>query len=280
MNRPESLNGIVSDLIRRGLPADYSNRAVAELADHHRDLLDEMQASGMSESQAAVEASRRLGDSQTLVKNVVGEYQRRYWCARWPLVTFLLVPVPTWMAAYIATALVMIGVARCLWAVGLIESRNLHVAISTAPFWFLCSVDVFLWVGIPTLLTIGLAYLAKRSALGWQWVALAACVMALSAGSVRMERVMTVDPQTLTRAADRQYRVWVSLPLIEPGWWHRTGWRRWYGGYPVQAFQFFVPLAAGGTFLFRARQLAQRAERLAIAGDDFQGGKYEHVRSA
>ena len=94
MNTPESLNGMVSDLIRRGLPADYATRAAAEFSDHHRDLVEELQASGLSESQATTEASHRLGDSRTLVKKTVREYQRRFWCGRWPLLMFLFGPIP------------------------------------------------------------------------------------------------------------------------------------------------------------------------------------------
>src|SRR5690242_13501922 len=39
MNTPEALNHLVVQLVRRGLPVDYAERAVAEFDDHHRDLL-------------------------------------------------------------------------------------------------------------------------------------------------------------------------------------------------------------------------------------------------
>ena len=110
MNTPDALNELYAQLVRRGLPAEYARRAAAELVDHLRDLLDELQAVGMSESQAAAEASHRLGDSRTLVKKTVREYQRRYWCGRWPLITFLLGPIPV----LVFTWVVFCFVAFCL----------------------------------------------------------------------------------------------------------------------------------------------------------------------
>ena len=83
MNKPESLSGMVSELIRRGLPAAYAERAVAELVDHRQDLLEELKATGISESQADTETVERLGSPRMLVKKTVREYQRRYWCGRW-----------------------------------------------------------------------------------------------------------------------------------------------------------------------------------------------------
>jgi hypothetical protein len=273
---------IAAALVRRGLPVEYAERTAVEFCDHYRDLIAELRADGVDESTTVAEAARRLGDPRTLVKKTVREYQRRYWCGRWPLVTFLLAPVPMWIAAYIATAWVMIVATWCLHSFGLIGSKHIHVAISSAPYWFRYSVDVLLWVGIPAVLTFGLARLARRSALGWQWVALAACVLAFSAGSVRKERATIVDPQTMTLMADPVHSVWISLPLIEPGWWHHTGWQRWYGGHPLQALQFLVPLAVAGLLLLRAQQLALRAERLAIAGIHVHGEEeiYEHAKCA
>jgi hypothetical protein len=272
---------IAAALVRRGLPVEYAERTAVEFCDHYRDLIAELLADGVDESTIVAEAARRLGDPLTLVKKTVREYQRRHWCGRWPLVTFLLAPVPMWIAAYIATAWVTIVATWCLHLFGLIRSKHIHVAISSAPYWFRYSMDVFLWVGIPAMLTFGLARLARQSALGWQWVALAACVLAFSAGSVRKEHATIADPQTMARVAHPVHRVWIDLPFT-PNWWHHTGWQRWYGGHPVQAFQFLVPLAVAGLLLLRAQQLALRAERLAIADSRLHGVEeiYEHAKCA
>src|ERR1700755_1093009 len=105
MNTPESLNGMLPDLIRRGLPSEYAQRAAAEFADHHHDLVEELQATGFSESQAQTEAS-----------------QGRFWSARWPLITFLLAPIPTFIAVWLASGYSILGVIQLLQLTGCAET--------------------------------------------------------------------------------------------------------------------------------------------------------------
>src|SRR5262245_40244470 len=116
MNTPESLNGMISELVRRGLPSAYAQRSVAEFADHYRDLVEELQAAGCSEADACAEASRRLGDSHTLIRKTVHAYRRRSWLARWPLVTFLLAPIPALIATWFVCA-------NLLWLFVVIATR-------------------------------------------------------------------------------------------------------------------------------------------------------------
>ena len=110
----EPLEAMVADLIRHGLPADYARRAAAELADHHRDLVEELQASGWTDEHAQSEASRRLGEPHELAKKTVREYQRRYWCGRWPLLTFFLGPIPGLLMVWMITGLSLAGIGRML----------------------------------------------------------------------------------------------------------------------------------------------------------------------
>ena len=53
---PAPPENIATDLVRRGLPVDYAQRATAELADHHRDLVAELRAVGLDETAASTEA--------------------------------------------------------------------------------------------------------------------------------------------------------------------------------------------------------------------------------
>ena len=93
MNTQELHDGFQTELVRRGLPADYASGAAAELADHHRDVVEELRATGLDDSAAETEAAQRLGDRRLLVKKAVREFQRRHWCGRWPLLTFFIGPV-------------------------------------------------------------------------------------------------------------------------------------------------------------------------------------------
>lgn len=107
---PAAIEHIAADLVRRGLPIDYAQRAAAELVEHHHDLVAELCHSGFEEQGACAEASRRLGDASTLTQKTVREYQCRYWCGRWPLLTFLLGPVFTLAFAWIGAGVTLIAI--------------------------------------------------------------------------------------------------------------------------------------------------------------------------
>ncbi|HJS06387.1 MAG TPA: hypothetical protein VJ809_01970 [Pirellulales bacterium] len=265
MNMSEALNGLVSDLVRRGLPSDYAERAAAELADHHGDLVDELQRTGWSESQAATEASRRLGDSRTLVKKTVREYQRRYWCARWPLITFLLGPIPMLVLTYAAIVLVLYIVLTPLEKLGLFR-QTLPDGIITGGEWLMNLLAIALTGFVaPAITMLTLARLAKRAALDWRWLVVSACLLGLTVGMVRcgfreVRLNPTVDGKPVL--AD-QPLVTVGFPLLAPTW--RAAWK-WYAYDLQQICQVLLPLLLVAAFSLRAKQLSLRAQRLATGG--------------
>ncbi len=113
---PAVLESFAADLVRRGLPVDYAERAGTELADHFGDLAAELIASGLDETAASQEAARRLGPQRMLLKKTVREYQRRQWCGRWPLLTFVIAPIPALCLLWLASAAVLAGVGSfCEW---------------------------------------------------------------------------------------------------------------------------------------------------------------------
>src|SRR5437764_607757 len=83
------------------------------------ELVQELQSTGFSDSQAMTEASHRLGDSRKLAKKTVSEYRRRHWCGRWPLLTFMLAPIPAYIAAYAATGFSVIFIVYSMTKIGL-----------------------------------------------------------------------------------------------------------------------------------------------------------------
>ena len=68
-----SLDRMVGELVHRGLPIDYAQRAAAELRDHHLDLVAEAERGGLNGESAELLAAHRLGDAKSL--------RRRPW--RW-----------------------------------------------------------------------------------------------------------------------------------------------------------------------------------------------------
>ncbi|HEY2838348.1 MAG TPA: hypothetical protein VGJ26_04320 [Pirellulales bacterium] len=273
MNKPEVLNGMVSDLIRRGLPADYATRAAAEFADHHRDLVEELQATGFSESQAQTEASRRLGDTRTLVKKTTRAYQRRYWCARWPLLTFLLAPIPAVVATWYVSAIAVSLVFSLLGILGFVQDAEPSVTLPmAAPLTVKYVVLVTFFLVMPSAVTYAFARLAKRAALGWQWIILAAVVMGLFVGNLKWERIgpgssiTMTDRETLRQIPQPRPDFVIMIPICDPTSWSWSGIRRWYTSNAVQSCQLLFPAAVAGMLLLRGRQLALRRERLFIVG--------------
>jgi hypothetical protein len=270
MNTPEVLDGLYARLVHRGLPADYARRAAAEIADHHRDLLDELQAAGMSQPQASAEASRRLGDERVLIKRTIREYQRRYWCARWPLITFLLGPIPMMIAKWFAAGLVMWLIVGLLTRLGLTGSSDPNEAFSSLPVEVKFAFLIGLFWAIPAVVTYGYVRLARRAALGWQWVALVACILGIFAGAMKWDRIgpdsgITMrDWQTL-RPLEQPHKpdfvVVIAFPFHSQAW---SEMRRWWLTDPVQLCQLFLPAIIAAVLLLRGRQLALRAERLAV----------------
>lgn len=110
---------IAAELVRRGLPVDYAQRAAEEIADHHRDLTEECRANNIDEPVAEREATRRLGDPRTLVKKTVREYQRRHWCGRWRLLTFLFGPIVFAVASFVAILLLVYCICMPLEQLGI-----------------------------------------------------------------------------------------------------------------------------------------------------------------
>jgi hypothetical protein len=262
MNEPEVLNGMSREMVRRGLPADYANRAVAELADHHRDLVDEVRASGISESHAEIEASRRLGNPSKLVRKTVREFQTRYWCGRWPLITFLFGPVPllvaTWLAIWIPLAIVAVALA----AVGVNTDMTFDGIISTQEYVTELCVLIAFWFVAPAITMLALARLAKRAALNGKWLLISACVLGLTVGTCRTE-----FPQPSTHPMLMDGRpVPADQPILMVGGPffanNLSGAYHWYTEDTQQTCQLLLPLAVAAIAALRMKQLALRSSKL------------------
>jgi hypothetical protein len=282
MNKPEVLDGMVSDLIRRGLPADYATRAAAEFADHHRDLVEELQATGLSESQATTEASKRLGNARTLMKKTVREYQRRYWCARWPLVTFLLAPIPLLLLSSAATMLALFCVEWSLEKTGVIGPYAPDGIISWGEWWAEKLMLVSVGFAAPAFTMLALVRLTKRAALDWKWLAVSGCVLGLTVGMNRCQfpeafmHPTTMDGKPVP--AD-QPLITLGVPLFAQTW--RGAWK-WYTQDLQQICQVLLPLGFAAIVAMRAKRMSQRASLMVSASSypELQGGEHEHARVA
>jgi hypothetical protein len=270
MNTPVSLNGLNTRLIRCGLPADYAERAAAEIADHHSDLMTELESAGMSASQAATEAERRLGDERLLVKKTVREYQRRYWCARWPLITFLIAPIPVLVAAWYAFSLAVYLVVLGFSKLGLTPTTDPNTMFLALPVAVKFMTLTAMFLIVPALVMYGYARLAWRAALDWRWVVFVACVLGLCTSAMKWERI---GPGSRITMSDRHtgkeiahpsqpdFVLMLGMPVVAEAWtWH--SFHRWFLSNPVQLCQTLLPAALAAALILHWRQLALRHESL------------------
>jgi hypothetical protein len=262
-NTLEVHDGIVGALVRRGLPIDYAQRAAAELADHHGDLVGELRAAGMDESSATADASRRLGDTRRLVKKTVREYQRRFWCGRWRLTTFLFAPIPLLVLAWIGTALVAgVCLVLPLYLIGVKLSGPPDGIVSMGDYAGVYLAQALYYFIAPTLVMLLLARQAKRAALGWRWVAVSACVVACSACIIKCGFPMPeLNHRYLDGTPVPADRFLITATLVAPGL-SEVCWA-WYRD---QFGRILLPFAVAAVFLIRNRQLALRSERLVHDG--------------
>lgn len=258
MNTQELHDGFQTELVRRGLPMDYASGAAAELADHHRDVAEELRATGLDDSAAETEAAQRLGDRRLLVKKSVREFQRRHWCGRWPLLTFLLGPIPLLFLIWAAIMLVGLCILWPLEKMGLELNAPPDGIISTGERVGLYVAQTLYMFAAPALVMFVLARLAKRSVLGPLWPCLSAGVLAAFVGLFLFDfsDVVRVD-----LPADKVMMV-IGLPMFES--WAAT-WK-WYTHDPLHIFQFLLPLGIAATMVLRSKQLGLRSRRSMIGG--------------
>ena len=88
------LSEVHEQLSCRDLPLEYVERSVAELSDHHTDIVEELQREGVTQDDSVRMAADRLGEPRQLAKKIAHDYQRRTFCGRWPLFSFILAPLP------------------------------------------------------------------------------------------------------------------------------------------------------------------------------------------
>ena len=218
------------------------------MVDHFGDLVTEQRAAGLDEPAAVAEAARRLGDSRMLVRKTVREYQRRYWCGRWPLVSFALAPVPAFI---------------CAWFVASLASIQTYNVLGSAGKWLGMAAPAPATIGILKLILLGGATavvaplaltflycrLARRAGCGRPWAAPSVFQIAFLAGllnfGVDYQRGMLFFEPTGLRGI-------VLAPTF-------TAFLQSCSLHPSQAVQFAMPLAAFGFLVWYERQVQKKA---------------------
>jgi hypothetical protein len=257
MNTPELLESFATDLVRRGLPVDYARGSATELADHHRDLVEELRAGGLSQTTAEDEAANRLGDHRMLVKKAVREFQLRHWCGRWPLLTFFLGPVPLVILLWAATTFVWLMVVWPMQQLGIIAPHEPDGILSWGEWAVVYGFRYWFFFVTPALVVCYLGRRVSRSSLSCAWLLLSAALLALFTGNflfiVRPGQLMISTPE---------YPVLLN-PSLSWAESLKATWL-WYTQTSMHTFQTVLPLAIAAVLVWRSKQREFRSHRRAV----------------
>jgi hypothetical protein len=169
-------------LVSAGMPRDHALRTAAEISDHLIDLQHEEQSRGMDAESAHGAACRRLGDPDAVLHQVLRSYRRQSFIGRHPFVFFALFP---FIAALVAQTLSLILLAFPVltsW-----KDRYIPYLRIWSP-----TICLLLNLGVPLLLAVLFAALARRRAFGLAWRLLPACIIAPLGACLQIH--VRVDP--------------------------------------------------------------------------------------
>jgi hypothetical protein len=225
------------DLARRGVPARFRHRLLAELRDHADDLTE---GEGLTMTDDVL--NERLGRPAELAAHAAEEYRRARWASRHPLLVFGLLPLPATVLAFAATMLAVWvtgeGLALVLGDVDQLP-RPAVVALAYTVAW---GVRFVPFVMVAVLFTR--VYLRSRVS-GW-WFAVGAAQVLLVAGSFFSSVHYSDEPGGSTWQVGF---AWLPVPL-QDGWamplLTLVGW--------AQLAQILMPVAVGVLMVRAARR--------------------------
>jgi hypothetical protein len=235
------------ELVRRGVPARFRRRLLAELRDHADDLKDEEDLTMTDEV-----LNERLGAPAALAAGAAEEYRRARWTSRHPLVVFGLLPLPATLLVFAAT---VFALALAVYVVGWVTAGDVSdlprpalVVLTSAMAWAVR----FLPFGVLALLFTRLYVRSRVSR--WWLVTAAAQVLVVAGSTISMINYRDEPGQSqyilgFALAPSPGGDGW-TLPFLS-----LVGWS--------QVMQVIVPVAVG-TFMYRAAH--RRRAALAVNG--------------
>jgi hypothetical protein len=194
----EPLEQLQRNLLRRGLPRDYVNRAVQELADHHADLVEAAPENGAATTGDA--AWQRLGNVDSISKELARKYHQRTFAGRHPVLTFVIAPFPAMLLFWVATFAVTWGTISVVGSAWLDEAetsamRDMMQPENRIAVWSAYAIHFATLVVPPVIGALWYCRLARRSGRGIRWAAAACALVTLLACLVFSDLRMPVDEQ-------------------------------------------------------------------------------------
>ena len=221
---------LTEQLLEAGIAARHARRAVVELREHRRDIVAELEATGLSQSEAEAAADARLGSDESFIESMLIRPELRSLAQRRPCLAFTLLPLAVFIAMFAVSIAVLIAMLNILPALAINPAaptavRWLSAALMTSALW---------------LAPLGAAgascLLAARQRVPARWAVTGAVVIgllaALTQGSVRFS---ATEPHALASlgfgiSTDTRNTVMLRGCIVLPTvllpyfWWVRS-WR-------------------------------------------------------
>jgi hypothetical protein len=200
MDKPD-FAAIRERLLRGGVAPKHVRRTIAELQDHHADLVSEALHRGSGPDDAAAEARQRLGAEETIVAEVLARRELRSWAHRWPWALYGLAPLLVLPAA-IGAVLAALVVPPYLFTggPGSIAPGWLHGLTGAAQ-----RVAMF---GVPLVVAAGICLAAARRRASPLWPIVGVILVSLIGGAL--------DLQVQWPAPGQHGMLSVGLSLLPP----------------------------------------------------------------
>lgn len=251
MDAQQWLNQLQAALARQNLPPFYVERLVAELSDHITDSLEDRMSTDAKDLR---HFTSPLGSPTAVAAAAIGEFRKRRFSTRHPILMFVVLPIFSLVVGWIAAVLLFVlGAQVVIWLNDGSGGRF--------PQWLVASLPVLTgaFVLAPIALVAALVCrVAGRAAIGWKWPLAACVILALVGGTALFDVKMNGVDRGVLHGTQFHEANNPAAPLprgsMAFGFGVNTHPRPW------QIVQFSVPLAICGWFVWR--QHSQRRQHV------------------
>ncbi|HUX73010.1 MAG TPA: hypothetical protein VMV25_03850 [Steroidobacteraceae bacterium] len=173
-------------LLRNGVAAKRVRRAVIEIEDHYRQLVDDALARGKTLTDARNDAHALLGSDQVLIDRFSGQVELRAWWSRRTRFCFGLAPLLSYVALSVTTMAILMLIARHMDP----YLHRVHVPLGISRRIGLAVRVIFLWI-FPVLVAAAYALIAYRQRIRLRWPVAGILFLCGFAALVNVDMVIT-----------------------------------------------------------------------------------------
>jgi hypothetical protein len=127
--RKQRFVAVGEQLLRAGVAPRHVRRILFELEGHMDDLLEELEAHGLSSVEAEAQATRRLR-VEAVVEAASQRPELHSWMRRWPLPAFTILPLVAFAAVFVGSVALLVLALELAKAVG-VPLQGSHVLQQT-----------------------------------------------------------------------------------------------------------------------------------------------------